>query len=709
MMKVMPMPSEVNLRSLLDARSVAVIGAIPAREHGKLASKPIANLQKYGFSGRIYPVNPKFEEISGLTCYPDLSSIPETVDCVMVLRRADQVAGTANEMGKLGIRGAVVCSAGFAEIGGDGVLAQNVLVNAVTDNDVTMCGPNTNGVLNFRTGMMLGFHPLLEQEERVRTGSVSIISHSGTVTGAIMRRLQDSGLGFGYVISSGNEATLQAADYMEYLASDPETSTVVLYLEQIRDGERFAAACRRLRDAGKKVLALKAGASDDAARVAFGHTGALVGSHAAFTAAAGANGVTVCQGLEELVALTKAASITREPSKTIVGLSMSGGLNGLMADAVNRAGGSFAPLDELTIDRLRELIPISTPTNPFDLTGLAVDTPGVLRSVLEILKEGTQTSEFVFSLGLMPDATWPEWADVCSDFASASDIRMSVYAASGRREEDGYGYFERAGICVYDAIEPLIRALVGLAEANDSSASAEVSVAGDPGPVGPIPHDVPGRRELLQEWGLNYIPYAFVGSEDEAVASSSSMGYPVALKVASEAVAHKAKYGLIALDVHSAEHASKEFARLSGNFEALRGVLPDLGALRVEVQKMLPRGGMEVFLGGKVDPTFGPVVSVGLGGGLVEAIADLSSAPAPLDENGARRLIHANAVLHRALTGGRWDEAALTSTVARFSQMLSALAPQLDEAECNPVVVFEDGATIVDDLWMTHSNEREDR
>jgi hypothetical protein len=118
---------------------------------------------------------------------------------------------------------------------------------------------------------------------------------------------------------------------------------------------------------------------------------------------------------------------------------------------------------------------------------------------------------------------------------------------------------------------------------------------------------------------------------------------------------------------------------------------------------------MEVFLGGKVDPTFGPVVSVGLGGGLVEAIADLSSAPAPLDENGARRLIHANAVLHRALTGGRWDEAALTSTVARFSQMLSALAPQLDEAECNPVVVFEDGATIVDDLWMTHSNEREDR
>jgi acetate---CoA ligase (ADP-forming) len=544
---------------------------------------------------------------------------------------------------------------------------------------------------------VLGFHPILEDEKKVAEGAVSIISHSGTVAGALMARLHRSGVGFGYVVSSGNEATLQAADYMEYLADDDATTTVVLYLEQIRDGDRFRAACQKLRANGKSVVALKAGASENAAQVAFGHTGALVGSHSAFAAAADRFGIAVAQGLEELVALTRVAAPGQRTSRTIVGLSMSGGLCGMLADAADRAGARLAPLDEGTVAQLRQVVPISTPMNPFDLTGVAVDNPGTLGSVLDVLSEGTEASEFVFSLGKMPDATWPDWAGECSRFIKRTGARLSVYAAAGRHVDDGYGFFERAGIPVFESLEPMLRALASLDRAQRPAAGEDSHEHTSETPE-PIPADVMGRRELLKKWNLPYVPYAFVGSIEDAVTASAAMGYPVAMKVASEAVAHKAKYGLIALDISSDEQMREEFARLEANFGALRASIADLGALRVEIQKMLPRGGLECFLGGQIDPTFGPLISVGLGGGLVEVIADVTSALAPLTVQGALDLVSSNNALDRALSGS-WDRQALAEVVSRFSVMLDALAPVLDEVECNPVIVFEKGACSVDDLW----------
>ncbi len=695
------MKAATTLRPLLDARSVAIVGAVPARDHAKLASKPILNLQKYGFGGEIYPVNPKFDEIAGLAAYPSLRSIPGPVDCVMMLRHADHVVPGLEEMADLGIPAAVVCSSGFAEIGGEGTERQRRLVRIADDFGIAVCGPNTNGLLNFRNGMMLGFHPLLEQPRIVEAGGVSVVSHSGTVTGAVMARLETAGVGFGYVVSAGNEATVQAADYMTYLAGDEGTEVVVLYLEQVRDPRAFLAAASLLKDAGKTVIALKAGASTAGAEVAFGHTGALVGSHTAFAAAARAHGVVVCDGLEDLVAATKTASTSAQVDASIIGISMSGGLNGLMADSASRAGVGFEPLTDATRTRLREIVPIGTPTNPFDITGLAVDNPGVLDAVLDTLASGSRTRDLVFSLGLMPDATWPDWSRVCREVADRHGMRIWVYAASGRRDGDGYEQFERLGIPVFDAIDPLLTAIATLAAGRASVAREKASAPA----VTPLPEDVPGRRELLTESGLDYVPYAFVSTREEAVRAADDMGYPVAMKVASEDIAHKAKLGLIELDVHSADAAGAAFERLAANYDEVRAAQPGLAPLRVEIQRMLPRGGMEVFLGARVDPEFGTIVSVGPGGGLVEAFAALSSAVAPADEAAASELLRANPILHRALSTGRWDEAALTTAVLRFSRMAAARSHQLEEVECNPIVVYASSAWIVDDLWQPKRGE----
>jgi acyl-CoA synthetase (NDP forming) len=509
-----------------------------------------------------------------------------------------------------------------------------------------------------------------------------------------MTRLK--GMGFGFVVSSGNEATVDTTDYLDFLSRDDETHTVVLYLEQIRGGAGFLRACRNLRDQGKTVLVLKAGASEAGATVAFGHTGSLVGSHSAFLAAAGSSGVAVAQGLDELVALVRMASDAREASRQIVGLSMSGGLNGLMADAATRAGVEFSPLSEATVDRLREVVPISSSTNPFDLTGLAVDRPGVLAQVLDVLEQGTSAREFVFSLGLMPDATWPEWSTVCAEFVQRTGVRLSLYAASGRRPGDGYESFERLGMKVYETIEPMLRALSALDDAAATSKRVEPVLAPAAARV-ELPEDLRARREVLGTWEVPYVPYAYVTSADEAVAAASDMQGTVAMKIASELVAHKAKLGLIILDVATEAQARAAFDKIAANFTKVRDLHPD-APLELEVQQMLPRGGLECFLGGTVDPTFGPVVTVGLGGVMVEAIAEVGSALAPLDSADAARLIASVRGLDAALGDGL-DRGALATVVSRFSHMLVAMQSVVDEVECNPVVVFEQGAYVVDDLW----------
>lgn len=684
------------LEPLLNARSVAVLGAVPRRELAKLASKPITNLLRYGYAGSIYPVNPRYDEVAGLPCYPSLGDIPGPVDCVMVLRRSELAATTISQLGQLGMPAAVVCGGGFAEAGPAGVAAQAQLAEAARAHGVAMCGPNTNGILNFRSGMVLGFHPVLEQDDLVPPGGVSIVSHSGTVTGALMARL--GGVGFGYVVSSGNEATVDTADYLDFLCADPETQTVALYLEQIRDGERFVRACRRLREAGKTVVALKAGASDAAAAVAFGHTGSLVGSHSAFLAAARANGVAVAQGLEELVALIRAGNEGRGGSSSVVGLSMSGGLNGLMADAASRTGVDFAPLPAATVGRLREIVPISSPTNPFDLTGLAVDNPGMLGRVLQTLQDGTQAKEFVFSLGLMPDATWPDWSAECADFVRTTGARLSIYAAAGRTPGDGYGAFEALGITVYDAIDPMLRSLAALDTASGQEVDATRSADADDSTCRhPLPPSLPERRRLLEEWGIPYVPYAYVTSVEDAVDAVASMTGPVAMKVASEVVAHKARLGLIALDVAGDAAVRAAFEQIEANFAKVQQEHPE-AEFEVEIQQMLPRGGLECFLGGIVDPTFGPLVTVGLGGVMVEAMAEVASALAPLSIAEAEELISSARGLDAAL-GGSHDRSALTLIVSRFSRMVAAMQSVVQAVECNPVVVYLDDACVVDDLW----------
>lgn len=694
--------NKLKLRPLLDAQSVAILGAVDVGDHARLASKPVANLRRYGFKGRIYPVNPNFKEVSGLPCFPSLAALPEVVDVVMVLRRAELAADTIREIGELGIPSAVVCGGGFAEIGGSGIHAQKELAEAAQARGIQMCGPNTNGILNFHTGMMLGFHPLIEQERLLPKGAVSIVSHSGTVCGAIMARLLGAEIGFAHVIGAGNEASLQAADYMEYLVTDENTKVVVLYLEQIQDGKRFGDACMKLRRAGKSIVALKAGASANAARVAFGHTGALVGSHSSFLAAARDYGIAVAHGLEELVALTRLASDAKPASSGIVGLSMSGGLCTLMADAAERSNISFCELDADTISRLRDVIPISNPTNPFDFTAVAVDKIGVLEAVLNTLSDGTKATEFVFSLGVMPAHIWPLWAKVCKDFTTRTGVRLSIYAAGGRSRDDGYSHFEKLGIGVYDSIEPLLRGLVSTSDVAKTlalGAESKIPQVSAGNKAIDVPGDIEGRRRLLADWDLPYVAHRFMDTRDQAVAAADAIGYPVALKIASEQVAHKAMYDLVALDLQSADDVSQAFERMENSFKSMSDTLGSNAPARFEVQGMLPRGGLEVFLGGRVDAAFGPIVSVGLGGGLVEAIADLNCARAPLDLTQARDLLDSSPSLKRALSGKRWDVQALVKIVSNFSAMLAALSSKLEEVEFNPVVVYKTGAVIVDDLW----------
>lgn len=694
-----------SLRALLEADSLAVVGAVPAGEIARLASAPLRYLGAYGYKGRVYAVNPQYSEVDGIPCAPSVTELPEPVDVVMILRRPDAVAAVMSEAGKSGVKAAVVCTGGFAETGAAGKAAQDELAKIAAEHEMLLCGPNTDGILNVPRGMMLGFHPVLERPQLVGPGSVAIVAHSGSVAGSIMARLGRAEVGLSSVVTCGNEAQLCAADYLSFLGEDVATKTIILFVEGIRGGESFLAACVKAREAGKRVLALKVGRSKQAERLAAGHTGAVVGSFTAFVAAMRDVGVLVASSIEELVDAVQLG----DSDKTVVGLSMSGGISALMADLAGPRGIRFVNLDPAQAARLRELVPISNPMNPFDVTGVAVDRPEVLGQVLDVLQGARQGGEVIFGLGLLPERTAAAWAVQMRDFVGRSKAHILGYAAAGAEVREVYGHFASVpGVSVFGSLGVLFDALAAQRGAGSGRRRLEIA----PRPRTPVEtvrtepaNELRRRRALLASAGIDYVPF-YIGTRPELPGAAKALGYPVCLKVVSLEVRHKAALGLVALDLRDEQELVSAIDQL-GMAAQRAGLVTSVELTLFEVQQMLPRRALELILGVSTDETFGPVVTVGLGGRFVEAYADVGSALAPCDSEQAVQLLTDLKVGRSGLLSDG-EVASVAQRVSSFSELVAGSPENWSEVEINPLLVFDGNCIAVDDLWIRGQDDNEE-
>jgi acetate---CoA ligase (ADP-forming) len=674
------------LGHLFAPRSIALVG-VPG-DLSRPGARPLHFLRRHGYSGRLYPVNPRHRAVGDLPAYADLDALPEVPDVAWIGLPAAQAPDAILACGRAGVRFAVVLGAGFAETGEEGVMEQERLRESARRAGVRVLGPNTVGFVNAWDRVALTFSTVGKLDALV-PGPVAVLSQSGGVGGCLVDRAADRGLGVGLFVSTGNEADLTLADYLDWLVEDGRARAVACLVEQVRDPARMAAAVGNAARRGVAVVALKLGASPTGSRAARSHTGALAGGRDAWHAWARAAGLMEVTELEHLV--ETAVHLTRAPALEGPRMAMvtsSGGVAVLLADALEPRGFTFTPLAGETVERVETLLPpYVTVANPLDITaGLPDETFG---EVLATVGRDRGVDVVVVPLTMASAGRGAARAEQVVKAARAATKPLVVCWPGGRLVRDGFRALDEAGVPLFPTVSGCAAALGAalafrLVQARPPRRVPPVPTVRAPDGAGPVPWAV--ARDLLVGAGVRLAPEVVVRDEDEARAAAPKLRYPVAVKVLGPM--HRTDVGGVRLGV----------ATLADLVAAVRALRP-LGEACL-VQPMVE--GVEVLVGALRDPELGPFVMVAPGGVRAELYGERAMAPAPCDAVDAEGLVRECRALDALLGGYRGerpaDRLALVETITRTAALAAGLGPRLVAVDLNPVIVGPAGAgaTVVD-------------
>jgi acyl-CoA synthetase (NDP forming) len=651
-------------------------------------ARPLHFLRRHGYPGRLYPVNPHHSVIGDLPAYPGLEALPEPPDVAWIGLSAAQAADAILACGRAGIPFAVVLAAGFSETGKPGAMEQAHLLESARQAGVRLLGPNTVGFVNGWDRVALTFSTVGKLDALV-PGPVAVLSQSGGVGGCLLDRAADRGLGVGLFVSTGNEADLSLADYLDWLVEDGRARAVACLVEQVRHPERMAGAVERAVARGIAVVALKLGASAIGSRAARSHTGALAGGRDAWRAWARAAGLLEATELDHLV--ETAAHLARTPmleGPRAAMVTSSGGVAVLLADALEPQGFTFAPLAGETVRRVEALLPAYvTVANPLDITaGLPDETFG---EVLAAVGRDGGIDVVVVPLTMATAGQGATRAEQVVKAGRAATKPLVVCWPGGSLVREGLRMLDEGGVPLFPTVSGCAAALgAALAfrgvRARPPRRVPLVPAVAVPEGAGALPWTT--ARALLVGAGLRLAPEVIVRDEDEARAAAPGLRYPVAVKVLGPL--HRTDVGGVRLGV----------ATLEDLIATVRALRP-LGEACL-VQPMV--GGVEVLVGALQDPELGPFVMVAPGGVRAELYGERAMTPAPCDETAADGLIRECRALDVLLGGYRGgspaDRPALVNTVTRAAALAAGLGPRLAALDLNPVIVGPagTGATVVD-------------
>jgi acyl-CoA synthetase (NDP forming) len=655
-------------------------------------------LRKFGFAGPILPVNPRRESVAGLRCFPSVAALPAVPDLALITTAAPTVPAVLRDCVRAGVRAGIAWAGGFAEAGGAGAALQAELAAICRDSGFLLAGPNCLGIVNGATGMAATFSSALVETERLLPGVISMVSQSGGLSTMCHTLAQQTGFGFRLVVSSGNEAVITLADYIRALVADEGTRVIAVYLEGVRDGADFCAALAAARAAGKPVVVLKGGTTEASAAAVAAHTGALAGEGRVWEAVLREQGAIQVQGLEEL--LDAALFLASEGVRVAragprIGIVTTGGGSGVVtADQCARAGLSTPQPTPATLATLRALAPaLAALGNPFDLT------PQVYTQAESLARFGATLDAIAAEPAL--DVVYVQFGPMAQRGAEVSADLAAFRARSPKPVCIAWplappGAVERlreAGAHVFAEYGRVVALLGALARAQGGVTPVARQRPGAALPAGRDGQVVPEHEchAILAAAGLPVPAGALAVAAGEAARIAGAIGFPVALKGISPQVTHRAAAGLLALGLRDAAEVAAADARLRAHAKASGVALDGLYVQRMQ------RGGLEVLVSAFRDPVFGPVVSVGAGGALTEALDDVALARAPLDAAGVAALLGRLRLMKRA--SGR-PVAPLAEFVARFSQLAASAPWRRFVFEVNPVAWSADGVVALDGLLV---------
>lgn len=686
----------MSLSPLLKPRSIAIIGA--SDNKARIGGVPVDLLKRSGFA-KIYPVNPKNETVQGLTAYKDIESVPEVVDLAIVAVSAEATLPMLERCHALGIPAAMAYASGYAETNEpDGQAKQEALIAFTTRTGMKVAGPNCMGNANFTDNIFTSFGQSFQPGEPA--GNTALLTQSGNMCATVFRMARRAGVTFSHVINTGNEASVDFSDYLDYLAGDDSTQSAVCYIEELRDGPKFLAAAARFRAAGKLLAVYKVGASEKGAEATRSHTAALAGDSAAYDAAFARAGVARAGSLAELADLAYLHSLGKGKIRGngCGVLSISGAAGAILADALALAGGDTPTFPQDVQDGLTAQIPgHSMVSNPVDLTGNIVNSNDFL---FECMKLALQPDDIDVLLLYLPGAFLTSALAQVEKTAAATNKTLIVIdtfamADQARLAEHGIGYFDD-----FDRAARAISAYGAWAKAGQSASSVTASAIQWPAiEAGRAALSETEGKDALALFGVPVVHDAQVQTADEARKAAETVGFPLVAKLVSPDVAHKTEHGLIRLSIKDADAAVDAFEAMMAKAKSMNVHIEG-----VTFEPML-QGGVEILAGVTRDPVFGWMLTVGMGGVWTELMKDACHSLLPVDAAGAEAMLRSLKGF-KLLDGYRGapkaDVAAAAKAIAALGTAVLAGGDALREVEVNPLLVMPEGkgAVAVDALVL---------
>jgi acetate---CoA ligase (ADP-forming) len=695
------------LDSFFAPDSIALIGA--SRDLEKIPGRLLSMLRKNGYPGKIFPINPNYGDIDGLKCFAAIADVRQPIDLAIVIIPAKAVLGALEQCAVAGVKNAVIISSGFAEEGGDSAAMQDAIVALAKKTGMRISGPNAEGFYSQAQRVAATFSPTVDLKPDApqlvaSQRRIGIVAQSGGIGFAIYHRAKALGVSLSYVISAGNESDLGAGEFLDYMVQDSSTDVILLFIEGIRDVDKFLAAAKRAAEVGKPVIVTKVGRSGAGERAAASHTASMAGWSAAYDAVFAKYGFIVSNDLDE--AVTTAAILTTNPlpkGDRVAVLTVSGGAGIWGADTVSMQGLKVPELSSSIQTEIKKLLPsYGAAGNPIDVTAQGVHSGGLQKSI-DLLDVSDEVDALLVVLSLSSDTRMPfKLAElkpvidaqskpiVFYSYTLPSHFARTELAASGAVVLSGLTH---VGVAMRRMVE---FAKFRLAPPADVAAPPLRDISAHLKSATLSEFD---SKSVLRDAGLALPDEVLVTRRDELDAAIARVGFPLVMKIQSRDIPHKSEVGGVRVNITTKGEA---FAAYLALLESAQRHRPEAAIQGVLVSPMAKKG-VEIIVGTIQDATFGPMIMVGFGGITTELFRDVIYRPAPVSVAEAAAMLaelKAAPLLNGFRGAAKADVPALAQLISQVSVLAAQYAGVISEIEINPVLVHPtgQGVTIVDAL-----------
>ncbi len=690
------------LKDIMSPKSIAIVGA--SDNKGRIGGKPLSYMLDHKYSGKIFPVNPKHETIQGLKSYKNLTEIEDDLDFVLIAVPSLHVTNVLNEAVKKKAKTALIFSSGFAEMGGKGKEYQDEIENISKNSSLRIIGPNCLGLFNAESNFYPTFTSAIDRAAPI-PGGIAIASQSGAYGSHIYMVSHQRGLGINYWITTGNEADLSVSEAIQFLAEDEKVHTIMAYVESVKDGKKFVKALDTARQEKKPVILMKVGRSEVGAAAANSHTASLAGEDAIYSEVIRAHGAYRVKSTEEMLDVAYATKSRIYPSGKNLGIvTISGGGGVLMADAANDEGLKVKPMPQDAQENLKKIVPFASPMNPVDVTAQFFNDLSLVPRFTDVMLSKGGYDGIIGFWTSVPGSSKFTQPLLDALKTAMKDYSEKIFINCMVAPNEIYKKYENEGfLCIEDPTRAVVSMAALMHFGSEFNKNVEKVESLEIKKL-----NIPKRKlnefettNLLSEFGINMNKCHLIKNKSELeFIFKNEKNKKFVMKVVSNEIEHKTEVGGVKLNIKTLDEALKSFDNITENILTKK---PNIKIDGIMIAPMIEKG-IEVILGAKIDPVFGPFVVFGLGGIYAEAIKDVAFVEAPANKKMVVEMIKRlkSSKIFEGDRGVKINYDRLVDTIVKLSNFIYAHKDHVKEIEMNPVIVNEKNVIGLDALIINY-------